>query len=172
VTWLPFELHPEVPAAGVPVAQYLGISEAQLARTFAHLQERSRELGRTFAGPPLLNNSHAALALTEYARDEHPQQVAALHHALFRSYFVEGRNLADPATLAHACEQAGIDPAPALAAAQSGRYEARLAQTMAEARSYGITGAPTFIVNNRYKIVGAQPYEVLKNALLQIARQG
>ena len=32
----------------------------------------------------------------------------------------------------------------------------------------GVSGVPTYVINNRYAIVGAQPYEVFKNALTQI----
>jgi len=34
-----------------------------------------------------------------------------------------------------------------------------------------VTGVPTYVINNRYAIVGAQPYEVFKNALEQITQQ-
>jgi len=30
---------------------------------------------------------------------------------------------------------------------------------------------PTYVINNRYTIVGAQPYEVFKDTLEQIANQ-
>jgi len=32
----------------------------------------------------------------------------------------------------------------------------------------GVTGVPTYVINNRYAIVGAQPYEIFKSALEQI----
>jgi predicted DsbA family dithiol-disulfide isomerase len=35
----------------------------------------------------------------------------------------------------------------------------------------GVTGVPTYVINNRYGIVGAQPYEVFKSALEQIEKQ-
>jgi len=35
----------------------------------------------------------------------------------------------------------------------------------------GVTGVPTYVINNRYAIVGAQPYEAFKEALEQIAKQ-
>jgi predicted DsbA family dithiol-disulfide isomerase len=34
-----------------------------------------------------------------------------------------------------------------------------------------VTGVPTYVINNRYAIVGAQPYEVFQNALEQIVNQ-
>jgi predicted DsbA family dithiol-disulfide isomerase len=32
----------------------------------------------------------------------------------------------------------------------------------------GVSGVPTYVINDRYALVGAQPYEVFKNALAQI----
>ncbi|MFZ5815771.1 MAG: DsbA family oxidoreductase, partial [Bacillota bacterium] len=86
--------------------------------------------------------------------------------------FVEGQNLADEAVLREAAARAGLDPDAALAAVKEGRYEQRLEEFAAQARAYGITGVPTFIINNRYKIVGAHPYERLRDLFRQIARQG
>jgi predicted DsbA family dithiol-disulfide isomerase len=34
-----------------------------------------------------------------------------------------------------------------------------------------VTGVPTYVINDRYAIVGAQPYEAFKNALTQIMNQ-
>jgi predicted DsbA family dithiol-disulfide isomerase len=31
-----------------------------------------------------------------------------------------------------------------------------------------VSGVPTYVINDRYAVVGAQPYEVFKNALTQI----
>jgi predicted DsbA family dithiol-disulfide isomerase len=35
----------------------------------------------------------------------------------------------------------------------------------------GVTGMPTYVINDRHVIVGAQPYEVFKKAPEQIANQ-
>jgi hypothetical protein len=35
----------------------------------------------------------------------------------------------------------------------------------------GVSGVPTYVINERYAIVGAQPYEVFQNALGQILKQ-
>ena len=38
-------------------------------------------------------------------------------------------------------------------------------------RKIGVSGVPTYVINDRYALVGAQPYEVFKNALAQIMDQ-
>jgi len=39
----------------------------------------------------------------------------------------------------------------------------------AQAHALGITGIPTYILDDKYAIVGAQPYEVFQQALLRLA---
>lgn len=117
----------------------------------------------------MLSNSRRALALAEYARDH--GQFAAVHRLLFEAYFVAGANLADTAVLRDVAQRGGLDPDAALAAVDGGEYDARIDTASAEAREIGITGVPTFIVADRYAIVGAQPYEWLRDALRQIAAE-
>jgi predicted DsbA family dithiol-disulfide isomerase len=54
---------------------------------------------------------------------------------------------------------------------ESEKYMATVVDEVRWAYQIGVTGVPTYVINNRYAIVGAQPYEVFKNALEQIANQ-
>jgi predicted DsbA family dithiol-disulfide isomerase len=49
-----------------------------------------------------------------------------------------------------------------------GKYTANLAEQVKWAYQIGVSGVPTYVINDRYAVVGAQPYEVFKNALTQI----
>jgi predicted DsbA family dithiol-disulfide isomerase len=51
------------------------------------------------------------------------------------------------------------------------KYTANVADQVRWAYQIGVTGVPTYVINNRYAIVGAQPYEVFKSALEQIMHQ-
>ncbi len=170
VTWLPFELHPDTPEAGMPLTQYFGTSPERLEPMLRGLRERAEPLGLPFNPPQNLVNTRKALLLAEHARDEGKLDV--LHPRLFRAYFAEGRNLADEGELRELARDAGLDPDRALEAVRERRHVERLSGAMELARLYGISGAPTFIINERYKIVGAQPYEALRDAFWQIAREG
>lgn len=169
MTWLPFELHPDTPPETIALTEYLShLSPGQLEQVHAGLRVRAAELGLPFDPPPFLANTRKALALAEYARDQ--GRLAALHLPLFQAYFVRGQNLYDDAVLREVAATAGLDPDAALAAIAEGRYAGRLEQYAAQARAYGITGVPTFIINNRYKIVGAHPYERLRDIFREINR--
>lgn len=130
------------------------------------LLQRARELGLPLNPPANLYNTRKALELTEYARARGRHE--PLHRALFKAFFVDGLNLADPQVLAHLAREAGLDPEDAMDAVERGDFRAPVQAAITQARGWGITGVPTFIIDDEYKIVGAQPYEVLRDALLRI----
>lgn len=94
---------------------------------------------------------------------------AAVGEALFRAHFVEGRNLADPQTLIAAAAAGGIaaERVTALLAGEEGLPEVQA--QLVQAQALGIQSVPTFVVNDRYAIQGAQPPEAFAQALRQIA---
>ena len=62
-------------------------------------------------------------------------------------------------------KKSGLDPGALQEALQARRYLPRLEEVNREARKSGITGAPTFIINGRHSIVGAQPLEIFRETL-------
>jgi predicted DsbA family dithiol-disulfide isomerase len=51
---------------------------------------------------------------------------------------------------------------------QAGKYTANVEKQVEQAYRMGVSGVPTYVINNRYAVVGAQPYEVFKRALEQV----
>lgn len=41
-----------------------------------------------------------------------------------------------------------------------GKYTAETAGQVRHAQQIGVIGVPTYVINDRYAVVGAQPYEV------------
>jgi predicted DsbA family dithiol-disulfide isomerase len=54
---------------------------------------------------------------------------------------------------------------------ESGTYKDNVEEQVRQAYQIGVTGVPTYVINDRYAIVGAQPYDVFENALEQIMKQ-
>jgi len=50
-------------------------------------------------------------------------------------------------------------------AIEAGKYTRLVQKAIQRAHDLGINGVPTYILNDRYAIVGAQPYSVLQQAL-------
>ena len=64
--------------------------------------------------------------------------------------------------------EAGLDADEMQKLVLSGKYTDFVYEQVQEASQIGVSGVPTYVINDRYAIVGAQPYEVFKNALGRI----
>jgi predicted DsbA family dithiol-disulfide isomerase len=169
VRWLPFQLNPDLPDAGMPRQEYL---ERKFGPGHAHSYARvagvGREVGIDFAfaritvQPNTLNAHRLMLYGAKQGRED---EVA---EGLFRAYFLEGANLTDKAALASVGERAGLDRA-ALAAylvSEDGREDVLRADL--EARQAGINGVPFFMFNRGTAVSGAQAPETLLQAMLDV----
>ena len=65
-------------------------------------------------------------------------------------------------------EAAGLDTEALEKALQSGKYRRVLEETKEEAARLGITAAPTFILNGKERIVGAQSIDVFRERLRSV----
>lgn len=148
------------------MAEYFGVPPERLREMSGGPRARAMAMGLPFNQPERISNTRRAHLLSEYARAE--GKLDALRPALFRAYFAQGRNLFDLDVLKELAEGAGLDPEQASDAILSGRYDERLDRLLAEAGEQEITGVPAFIAGRRYLIVGAYPYEQLREALLRI----
>lgn len=165
--WKPFEIHPEVPAEGMPVSA-LGYPPEQWEAMQANLRRAAEAEGLQLANRPKVSNTHRALVASAYVQAAEPERFDAFHHALFRAYFTEGRDLGDPAVVRDVAAASGVDVERMETALEQGTYESALSETGAEARRYGITGTPTFVFDGRYAAVGAQPAEELRRVVERV----
>jgi predicted DsbA family dithiol-disulfide isomerase len=90
---------------------------------------------------------------------------SAVKERLLRAYFTEGAPVADRPTLARLAGEAGLDREGTARMLDSGAYLAEVRVDEAEARALGIQGVPFFVLDRRYGVSGAQPAEVLLEAL-------
>lgn len=162
VRWWPFELHPETPREGRDVDELLGRSGRGRAYK-DHLKAYAAEAGITLASNRKLSNSHRALELAEFARDH--GCFDAVHHALFRAYFEEAKDIGDEAELESIAGEAGLDIDEWRAASKLGRYARLVDEATAVAHRAGYSSTPTMIVDNRMVIPGAQEYLVYQDVL-------
>ncbi len=164
VRWRPYEIHAEVPPEGMPVED-LPYSPEQWARMQEALRRSAGEEGLEVGKRPKVSNTHRALMADEYARVEEPERFPAFHEALFKGYFAEGRDLGDPAVVEDIARSCGLDVGQMTKALDGGEYEEAITATTDTARRLGITGTPTFVFDRRFATVGAQPAEVLLQAI-------
>jgi predicted DsbA family dithiol-disulfide isomerase len=174
VLWRPFEIHPEVPPAGLPLSR-LGYEPAELKAMMEHLRRQAAAEGVDFAPrspDSLLVNTHRALAAGVWAQTEAPERFEAFHHALFSANFTENRNIGDPAVLRAIAAGAGLDGARMDAALVAGAGAADLREAAAAARRRNITAVPAFVFGDSRVIVGAHPAAALVQAAERAAATG
>lgn len=73
----------------------------------------------------------------------HPQREAYVH-AVFRAYWVDGRNVGEPEVLGEVAAGLGLDRHEFLTAIEQGEVKERLKQETEAAWTRGVFGAPTF----------------------------
>jgi len=146
------------------LASMLDTDRAQAAAMYEPLRTRGLELGVPFQfDRALVVDSRPAHRLRLHAatRNRGTQVV----HALSRSYFVEGRNIADARVLREIAMEIGLDPDAAAFALSDPTVDAALSFDLEEAARLGISGVPFFVLAGQYSIAGAQPVNAFRSAL-------
>lgn len=169
VRYRSFELDPTAPAdATTPTVELLagkyGMTPAEAEKAQRQMEERAAADGLTFNLQGLRSgNTRAAHRLLHYAHDQGRQ--AELVERLHRAYFSEQASIFDPTTLAELAAEVGLDRAGAAEVLAGDDYADAVAADEAEAHALGANGVPFFVVDRRYGISGAQPAELIGQAL-------
>jgi predicted DsbA family dithiol-disulfide isomerase len=161
VTWLPFELHPEAPVEGIPYEAYFGRLRSELIHS--HLQSIAESVGLTIKPREVIINSRRALGAAEFARER--GRFEEMHHALFKAHWEGTGRLEDVDDLVRIGTEIGLDAAELRSAIEDNRYEPVIDENRRVAGSVGIDAIPAHIFGRRYLVLGAQPYEALKQVV-------
>ena len=89
----------------------------------------------------------------------------AMLERLYRAYFTEQRSLFDRESLVALGSDTGVDANDARQALENGAFADAVANDLNDAKSFGVTGVPFFVVDRRYAVSGAQPAEVFGQLL-------
>lgn len=92
------------------------------------------------------------------------------HDKLMEGLYLGNRGAVTLESLKKLAADLGLNAATFTSCLDGGKYTQRVNDEAAEAQKLGVTGTPTFLVNNT-KLVGAQPLEAFKTAI-QNALQG
>ncbi len=165
VEWVHFPLHPDTPAEGRSLADLFAGRNVDRKAMHAQMKARMDAEGLPYGERTMTYNSRLAQELGKWA-DTQPGG-EAIHDALFRAYFVEARDISQPAVLLDIARQVGLSVDAAREVLEKRTFKDAVDADWKLSRQYGITGVPTFVVG-RYGVVGAQPYE----ALVQLVQKG
>lgn len=167
VVWKSFELHPEAPAGGIPSSMFYE-GDRNLKRISENARGLAAEASLQFQTHVIYSNSRLALELGEYAEKEGLGH--AYRKAIFDTYFQAIRDIGEETVLLEIAENIGIAKGVAEKCLTERTMESVVDAQIQEARGYGITGVPTFIIG-QYMVVGAQRYAVIKQAFETAAKE-
>jgi predicted DsbA family dithiol-disulfide isomerase len=168
VTWRPFQLNPGMPPEGMPRAEYVARKfGARGATVYDRVSAAGREVGIAFAFDRIVRqpNTVAAHSLIELGAVRGLQD--ALVEAFFRAYFLDGVDLTARASLIAIAAGAGLDRAEVEQWLDNAHAREAIEVEDARARELGVEGVPFFIFNGRIAVSGAQPSELLFEAMKQ-----
>ena len=168
--WRPFFLNPDTPPQGEPYMPFLeakfGSREAVEA-LFARVREAGRayDLDYAFERITLRANTLQAHRLIHWAQQR--GEAEQLVERLFVAQFQRGEYVGDVALLTQIAAECGYPPAEVAAYLASTQDVDTVRSQEAEGRAAGIRQVPTFIVDRRLVVVGAEDPAVLAEAMRQ-----
>lgn len=161
IEWRGFEIHPEVPKEGIPLNMVF--QSLDLNKAIEYMENLGKDVGLVIRCT-MLCNSHLSLKVNEFAKKQ--GKFREFHLAIFKAYFEENRNIGNINVISDIAQSVGLNKQELEEYLQSDEAEKILKENSKFAFEHGITGVPTFIIGDSI-IVGAQPYDFLKNAILK-----
>jgi len=168
LNWRPFMLNPLMPPDGMDHMSYLlnkfG-SEARVRRLLGALEVtgQSEEIPFKFDDIQQTPNTQNAHRLVHYSGDfGHGEPIV---EALFRAYFVEGRDIGDLDELSAIGRSVGLDGLALETYLESSVDVDWVQEQNQVTHRRGVNGVPCYIINGEMALQGAHPAEVLARLL-------
>lgn len=173
VTYRAYQLDPSPVPAGLPIKEALAAKFGgtdQADQMFAHVTGAAAADGLALDfDRAIAANTFDSHRLIAWAAGQGRQ--ADLLAALQRAHFTDGVDLGSRPALAAVAGSIGLDQAAALDYLDSEAGTGAVSTDLTEARELGITSVPTFVVDGKYAIQGAQEPATLVSAFEEIARR-
>jgi len=175
VVWRSFLLAPDAPPREPGdihdvLARRKGITREQARRMGERVAGMARGAGLAYDMDAIVPvNTRDAHRVLQAARDA--GRAGEVGERLFAAYFTQGEDLSDHAVLARLGGEAGLDPAAVAAMLASDALADRVQADADLARAFGLGAVPAFVLDRALLVSGAQPPDVLREALRQ-AREG
>jgi predicted DsbA family dithiol-disulfide isomerase len=175
IHWHPFELNPQMPPEGQDLREHMAekygttIEESRAARERLKQIAQSLDVEFHLDEGMRIYNTFKAHQLLHWAGEQGEQ--TKLELALFESYFSRAERVDAPEVLVAVAARAGLDQDEARSVLDDGRYVDAVRDQQRFWLSKGIHAVPSFILDQRYLIPGAQDPEVFVAALQKLAEE-
>jgi predicted DsbA family dithiol-disulfide isomerase len=177
VSYHPYQLDPTAaPGSAGPVidayAKKFGGPE-RAAAIIANVSERAAEVGLEFRMDRALraNTLLAHRLIWLAAQPDAPVAQDSMKERLLAAYFHDGLDIGNPDVLADCAAEVGFDRDAVYEFLASGRGTDEVRAELDVASDNGITAVPTYVINGRWAIPGAQEPETFAQVLRKMADQ-
>ena len=160
-----FPLHPETPPQGSLLADFYKSRGIDPEQAYARMAGLMAQEGLPYGRRTHTYNSRLAQELGIWADNQPGGE--PIHDALFKAYFVEGRDIGLPQELVAIAEAVGLNGAEAARVLNSRECSDAVDADWRRSAEVGVTGVPTFVAGG-FGVVGAQPYDVLEKLVQQL----
>lgn len=167
LVWRAFELRPAPKPTLDPDGEYLHTTWKRSVYPMA------AERGMRLALPPVQPRSRLAFEAAAHAREQ--GRFDAMHEALFRAFFEDGRDIGNPDVLADIGAASGVDRQGLVQALENGRHTAAVHADQQLAHALGVAGVPIMVFRpadagweRAVGVRGAVPYAAMEAALRQV----
>jgi predicted DsbA family dithiol-disulfide isomerase len=170
IRWHPFQLDATIPPEGLDRQAYMRQKfgdSGHLEAAHQRLEALGAQNGINFQFGAITRspNTLDAHRLIRWAGEAGMQDTMV--QSLFQAYFEEGRDIGDRAVLALIAERAGLEADAILDRLETDDDADNIRIEITEAGRIGVTGVPFFILAQKLAVTGAQPADVLLDAIRQ-----
>lgn len=170
-----FQLAPDTPVdfEGSEVdflVRHKGIDEAQVREMLATVTQIARSVGLEYDFDSLQHtNTGKAHQLLHLAKAHGVQREAK--ERLLRAYFVEGRHVGRPESLAELAAEIGLDAEEVARSLDADEHLPAVRADEQRARELGIRGVPFYVIDGRYAVSGARQPETFLEVLERVVAE-
>ena len=171
VNWRPFFLDPTIPAEGMSRRTYLEnkFGADRLKTIHDPILAAAKADGVPYAfdkitRTPNTMDAHRLIRWSHVGGKQHD-----VTERLFMAYFNDGLDIGDRAVLVKIAGEAGMDQSEVSTKLENGTDIDAVNAEVERAYRMGVTGVPCFIFAQKQGLMGAQPAEVLADAIGKLA---
>lgn len=169
VVWRSYQLYPDVKTQPNKtiyefMAEKHGITVEQIKNEYSFINDMAAEVGLKYQlDKAILVNTRNAHRLLQMAKRGKKDNIA--EEILFKSYFIENKNIDDIEVLEKIAEEIGFDKLSFKSELLSLQNDEGIDSDIYQSRQIGVRGVPFFLINNSISISGAQDISVFIDGL-------
>ena len=170
VTYLPFQLNPQMPNGGMNRLEYVktkfgSIENAKPMYDNMIMQGEQEDLEIKLDKIKVTPNTVKSHLLIDLSREQNKEDEVV--NELFHLYFTKAKDIGDEEVLINLGRKYGIEEKKIKDCFSSEMNIKKINEMDVAAKKMGITGVPFFVFNDKNSLSGAQPVENLIEAIQQ-----